>query len=93
MEHLAFSRIQARGGGQRTEGEEGQQAVDRGTLTTGLARAELALEEARELELRWPQGSEGCPTARRAARRQRQRDRVSRDVPSTQASTPQGSIS
>lgn len=32
-----------------------------GTLTTGLARAELALEEARELEFGWPLGSEGCP--------------------------------
>lgn len=33
----------------------------RGTLTTGLARAELALEGARELGLRWPLCSEGCP--------------------------------
>lgn len=32
-----------------------------GALTTGLARAELALEETRELELRWPLCSEGCP--------------------------------
>lgn len=36
----------------------------RGTLTTGLARAELALDEARELELRWPPCSEGCPHSR-----------------------------
>lgn len=35
--------------------------ADAGSLTTGLARAELALEEARELELRWPLCSEGCP--------------------------------
>lgn len=33
------------------------------TLTTGLALAELALEEARELELRWPPYSEGCHVA------------------------------
>lgn len=32
-----------------------------GALTTGLARAELALDDARELELRWPLCSEGCP--------------------------------
>lgn len=33
------------------------------TLTTGLALAELAREEARELELRWPPYSEGCHEA------------------------------
>lgn len=49
------------------------------TLTTGLARAELALEEARELELRWPPRSEGCPRSPPSGRRQKQRDRVSRD--------------
>lgn len=44
-----------------------------GGLTTGLARAELALEEARELEVRWPLYSEGCPRSRRRTRRQKQR--------------------
>lgn len=41
------------------------------TLTTGLARAELALEEARELELR-PLCSEGC-TQRRQDRQKQNR--------------------
>lgn len=46
----------------RSRKEAGQQ--DWGRLTTGLARAELALEEARELELRWPLYSEGWPPPR-----------------------------
>lgn len=51
-----------------------------GQLTTGLARAELALEEARELELRWPLYSEGCPHGRHRTRRQKQRNRVSKEA-------------
>ncbi|KAL0625005.1 hypothetical protein AAY473_004057 [Plecturocebus cupreus] len=41
----------------------------------GLARAELALEEVRELELRWPLYSEGCPHSRRQDTQQKQRNR------------------
>lgn len=44
--------------GRRKEGS--RRAAGPGSrLTTGLARAELALEEARELELRWLLYSEG----------------------------------
>lgn len=48
-------------GRQRGRTKEGsRRAAGSGSrLTTGLARAELALEEARELELRWPLYSEG----------------------------------
>lgn len=63
--------VQAFGGGGFTgravkSGREGQkgsrEAAGAGdALTTGLARAELALEEERELDLRWPLGSEGWP--------------------------------
>lgn len=42
--------------------QDGEVREERGgALTTGLARAELALDDARELELRWPLCSEGCP--------------------------------
>lgn len=46
--------------GRERRGGGGRAGTGR-TLTTGLARAELALEEARELELSWPPRSEGCP--------------------------------
>lgn len=44
----------------RTRRKRRLRAQGPGRLTTGLARAELALEEARELQLRWPLYSEGC---------------------------------
>ena len=74
---LACSWVQASGGwgggvflGVRRSGSEGRRqgrkGGDRGQrerdpLTTGLARAELALEEERELDLKWPLSSEACP--------------------------------
>lgn len=73
----------------QTGGEGERQQT--GTLTTGLARAELALEEARELELRWPLCSEGCvhsPVGRRQAERKGQ---VSRDAWRIEA--PSGAVS
>lgn len=56
-----------------------------GTLTTGLARAELALEEARELELRWPLCSEGCAHSPAGRRQTERKGQVSRDAWRTQA--------
>lgn len=49
--------------GRRKEGMKRKGSRAGSTLTTGLALAELALEEARELELRWPLYSEGCHRA------------------------------
>lgn len=65
----AWLRVQAVGGGGSLL-QDREVRAGAGTLTTGLARAELALEDARELELRWPPCSEGCRTAgdRRADR-------------------------
>ena len=52
--------------GLRAGGREGREGTgarkrERDPLTTGLARAELAVEEARELDLKWPLSSEACP--------------------------------
>lgn len=81
---LQDSRVTSRRAGGGRNKAEGSGAG--GTLTTGLARAELALEEARELELRWPPCSEGCPhSPPPPGRRQKQRDRVSRATASAEA--------
>lgn len=82
---LQDSRVTSRRAGGGRNKAEGSGAG--GTLTTGLARAELALEEARELELRWPPCSEGCPHSPPPppGRRQKQRDRVSRATASAEA--------
>lgn len=67
------------------EGRKWTAARARGPLTTGLARAELPLEELRELDLKWPLCSEGCPPSWPRDTQMETKEQVSEDARRTEA--------